>query len=138
MDWLAVAIHAACTAAAAAFIVARRRGPQTGAWTAAETAIALACAAAMLSLTSGPVLIDFVKAYHYAGQAIVTDPAALYACTRAQCYVNLPIIAWLFVPFGYLEPYTSGVIFSLVAAAALIAAVRRLTGNANADIVVWL
>jgi hypothetical protein len=138
MDWLALAIHTLCVLAATGFVLARRRGRIGPRWRAAETVVAIGCAAAMLSLTSGPWLIDFVKAYHYAGQAIVTDPAALYACTRAQCYVNLPIVAWLFVPFGYLEPYASGVLFSLLAAVALAAAVRRLTQHANGDIILWL
>jgi hypothetical protein len=138
MDWLAVAIHTACAAAAAACVVARRRGRLAGAWTPAETAIALVCAAAMLALTSGPVLIDFVKAYHYAGRAIVSDPATIYDCTRAQCYVNLPVLAWLFAPFGPFDPYTSGVVFSLLGLAAVAEAGRRLARHANPDIVIWL
>ena len=114
MDWLAVAIHASSAAAAIAFIVARRRGRIRGRWTVAESGLAVVYAAAMLALTSGPVLIDFIKAYHYAGRAIVSDPATLYDCTRAQCYVNLPAIALLFVPFGLMEPYAAGVLFSLI------------------------
>jgi hypothetical protein len=138
MDWLAVAIHACSAAAAVAFVVARRRGRLRGAWTAGESAVALACAAAMLALTSGPVLIDFIKAYHYAGRAIVSDPATLYDCARAQCYVNLPAIALLFVPFGWMEPYTAGAIFSLIGLAALVPAIRALARDANRDMIVWL
>jgi len=138
MDWLAVAIHASSTAAAIAFIVARRRGRIHGRWTAAESGLAVVYAAAMLALTSGPVLIDFIKAYHYAGRAIVSDPATLYDCTRAQCYVNLPAIALLFVPFGLMEPSAAGVLFSLIGLAALAAAMHRLTRDANPDVVLWL
>ena len=104
MDWLAVAIHATSAAAAVAFVLARMRGRIRAHWTAAETVLAVLCAASMLALTSGPVLIDFTKAYHYAGRAILSDPATLYDCTRAQCYVNLPAIALLFVPFGLMTP----------------------------------
>ena len=138
MAWLAVAIHVSCAAAAGAFILARRRRRLGTRWTAAETALAVVYAASMLALTSGPVLIDFTKAYHYAGRAIVSDPATLYDCTRAQCYVNLPAIALLFVPFGLMEPYTAGVVFSLIGLAALAIAVRHLTRDAHADIVLWL
>ena len=128
--------------------VLRRRGgcvhrrqatrPDPTRWTAAETVLAVFCAASMLALTSGPVLIDFTKAYHYAGRAIVSDPATLYDCSRAQCYVNLPAIALLFVPFGLMEPYTAGVVFSLIGLAALAVAVRHLTRDAHPDIVLWL
>ena len=138
MAWLAVAIHVSCAAAAGAFILARRRRRLGTRWTAAETALALVYATSMLALTSGPVLIDFTKAYYYAGRAIVSDPATLYDCTRAQCYVNLPAIALLFVPFGLMEPYTAGVVFSLIGLAALAVAVRHLTRDAHADIVLWL
>ena len=138
MDWLAVAIHTSSAAAAIAFIVARRRGRLRGRWTVAESVLAVVYAAAMIALTSGPVLIDFIKAYHYAGRAIVSDPATLYDCTRAQCYVNLPAIALLFVPFGLMEPYAAGVVFSLIGLAALAAAMRRLTRDANPDVILWL
>ena len=138
MDWLAVAIHASCAAAAGAFILVRTRHHLGMRWTGAETALAVLYAVSMLALTSGPVLIDFTKAYHYAGQAIVRDPATLYDCTRAQCYVNLPAIALLFVPFGLMEPSTAGVVFSLIGLVALGAAVRHLTRDAHADIVLWM
>ena len=138
MAWLAVAIHVSCAAAAGAFILARRRRRLGTRWTAAETVLAVVYAASMLALTSGPVLIDFTKAYHYAGRAIVSDPATLYDCTRAQCYVNLPAIALLFAPYGLMEPYTAGVVFSLIGLAALAVAVRHLTRDAHADIVLWL
>ena len=138
MNWLAVAIHAGAAAAAIAFVVARRRGRLRAGWTPAETIVAALCAAAMLALTSGPVLIDFIKAYHYAGQVILSDPARLYDCTRAQCYVNLPIIALLFAPFGWMEPYTAGAIFSLIGLVAFVPAVRALARHANRDLIVWL
>ena len=101
LDWLAWIIHALSAAAAIAFIRLRRRG-RIARWTLAESLIAIGCAAALLALTSGPVLIDYTKAYHYAGQAILTNSASLYDCTRAQCYVNLPILALLFAPLGSL------------------------------------
>jgi hypothetical protein len=138
MDWFALALHASCAAAAVAFVVARRRGRLRPEWTRAETIIALVLASSMLALTSGPVLIDFIKAYHYAGRAIVSDPTTLYECSRAQCYVNLPAIALLFIPFALMEPYTAALVFSVIGLAALAAAMRLLIRDANRDIVLWL
>jgi len=138
LDWLAWGIHALTAAAAIAVIRARRQGRIASRWTPAETLIALMCAAALLALTSGPILIDYTKAYHYAGQAILANPAALYDCTRAQCYVNLPIVALLFAPLGALEPYTAGVLFSLAGLVALVFAARRLAAGRPFDTVMWL
>ncbi len=138
LDWLSWLVHALTAAAAIAFMVARRRGRIPARWTVAETLIGTACAAALLALTSGPVLIDFTKAYHYAGQAILTDPAALYACARAQCYVNLPIVALLFTPLAPLPPSAAGAIFSIAGAVALAFALRRMAGGTPADVVLWL
>lgn len=138
LDWLAWVIHALSAGAAIAFIRLRRRGRIAARWTLAESLIAIGCAAALLALTSGPVLIDYTKAYHYAGQAILTNPASLYDCTRAQCYVNLPILALLFAPLGSLEPYTAGVLFSLAGLAALALAARRMTAAGPFDTVAWL
>ena len=134
LDWLAYGIHAVT----AIIVVAVRWRRPAAPWTTGETAIGVVCAAVLLALTSGPIFIDFTKAYHYAGQVIVSDPGALYKCTRAQCYVNLPIVAWLFVPFGPLGPHVAGVIFSIIAAAALVPAARFLARDAPLPLVVWL
>jgi hypothetical protein len=54
------------------------------------------------------LLVDFTKAYYPAGQAVWQDPATLYA--RADddlTFVNLPLVALLFAPFGLLDAATA-------------------------------
>jgi hypothetical protein len=131
-------IHGAAVGIAAAFVIAKRRGP-TGRWLQAlEIATAIGVAGALLALTSVTVLIDFSKAYLHAGRAVLTDPSTLYDCTRAQCFVNIPIVAVLFVPLALMNPSVAGVVFSVAGALLLVAAVRRLARGAAADIIVWL
>ena len=68
-----------------------------------EIATAVGVACALLALTSGPVFIDFEKAYLYAGRVAFTEPSRLYECTRGQCFVNIPIVALLFAPLARAE-----------------------------------
>ncbi len=103
-----------------------------------EIAAAIAVSGSLLALTSGPVFIDFIKAYHHAGRAVLDDPATLYDCTRAQCFVNIPIVALLFVPLAPLDPWVAGVLFSVIGLALLAAAVRHLARLAPVDLVVWV
>jgi glycosyl transferase family 87 len=105
---------------------------------AVEVAAAVGVPVALLALTSGPVFIDFVKAYHYAGRAVLTNPSTLYDCTRAQCFVNVPIVALLFVPLAPLDPLGAGVLFSIAGLALLVAAVQRLARGAPLEVIVWL
>ncbi len=135
--WLAYAVHIAATLFAA-FAILRRRTGAARLLSPFEIAAAAATAGALLVLTSGPVFIDFIKAYHHAGQAILTDPASLYDCTRAQCFVNVPIVALLFTPFAPFDPISGAVAFSVVGLVAVGLALRRLTRNAPADAVVWM
>lgn len=153
--WLAYLVHLLATAAAVAG-VARRRGAagrpvgagsggeadrpdwRAARWPRVEIAMGAAVAILLLCLTSGPVLIDFVKAYHHAGVAAVTDPSTLYDCTRAQCFVNVPIVALLFVPFAPLDPYVAGAVFSVLGFAAVAAAMARLGRGDASGAVLWL
>ena len=131
-------IHGAAVGIAAAFVIAKRRG-QTERWLQAlEIATAISVAGALLALTSVTVLVDFSKAYLHAGRAVLADPSTLYDCTRAQCFVNIPIVAVLFVPLALMNPSAAGVVFSVAGAVLLVAAVRRLARGAAADIIVWL
>jgi glycosyl transferase family 87 len=58
---------------------------------------------AMLALTRGRVFRDFDKAYYRAGTAVLADPQALYECSDdILCFVNIPIVAWLFTPVSLL------------------------------------
>lgn len=136
--WLAYLVHVVGTAAAAFFLSRRRRHGSDERLSTVERALAAVIAGLLLYLTSGPVFIDFIKAYHHAGRAIVTAPAALYDCTRAQCFVNIPIVALLFTPFAALDPVTGAVLFTAAGLVALGAALRLLTRRAPADAVWWL
>jgi alpha-1,2-mannosyltransferase len=137
-SWLAYAVHLLASALAVWCVLQRRRGAAKPWLRILEIAIAGSAAVALLSLTSGPVLIDFVKSYYHGGRAVMTDPATLYDCSRAQCFVNMPIVAVLFVPFAPFDPYVAGVLFSIAAGAALVPAVRRLAREGPANIIVWL
>lgn len=58
---------------------------------------------------------DFNKAYYPAGHLVLTDPTKLYECTVSNlCFVNIPIVAVLFVPVGALELGTAQIVFSVV------------------------
>ena len=135
---LAYLVYILTVAAAIALVVRRRRAGGSSRLSVAEIAVASAAAAALLVLTSGPPLVDFVKAYHHAGRAALTAPASLYDCTRAQCFVNVPIVAVLFVPFAPFDPVVAGVAFSLAGLLALAVAMRRLASGPSSDLVIWL
>ncbi len=136
--WLAYLVHTACTVLAVFAVRRRQRAGGGHRLSTPEIAAAAATAVALLLLTSGPIFIDFIKAYHHAGRAILTNPAALYDCTRAQCFVNVPIVALLFTPFGPFDPFTGAVLFSIAGILAVGLALRRLTSDAPADIVLWV
>lgn len=136
--WLAWIVHLLATAAAVFFVVRRGRTAARPVLSGIEIAVAAGAAAALLGLTSGPVLIDFIKAYHHAGRAVLTDPSALYDCTRAQCFVNIPVVAVAFVPFAVFDPYLGGVLFSVAGVMAFVVAVHRLAGVGRADAAIWL
>lgn len=131
--WLAYLVHVLGAAAALAFVVPRRRGRGR-----VEILVAAVVAVLLLCLTSGPVLIDFIKAYHHAGRSAVTDPSALYDCTRAQCFVNVPVVALLFVPFAPFDPVAGGVVLSLLGLAAVAAVTVRLDRDDPSGAVRWL
>jgi alpha-1,2-mannosyltransferase len=136
--WAAYFVHATAAAIAFAIIRAKRRGRAGRPLQLLEIATATGVACALLALTSGPVLIDFYKAYLYAGHAVLSEPATLYDCTRGQCFVNIPIVALLFVPLARLDPSVAGLLFSAGGALLLVAAVRRLARGTMADAIAWL
>jgi len=135
--WVAYLVHTTAAIAAVAFVAARRRGSDGLALRVFEIATAVGAACALLALTSGPVFIDFEKAYLYAGRVALTEPSRLYECTRGQCFVNIPIVALLFVPFAPLSATVAGILFSAAGALLLVAAVRRMARGAAADAIAW-
>ena len=138
LAWVAYLVHAMAAAIAYAIFTARRRSGDERALKTLEIATAAALVCALLALTSGPVLIDFDKAYLYAGHAAITDPSTLYECNRGQCFVNIPIVAWLFVPLALLNASVAGIVFSAAGVILLLAAVRRMAHGAAAGTIVWL
>jgi hypothetical protein len=121
--------------AIAAWSLARTTTPRVDAG-----AVAIGCAIAvlLLLLTSGPPFIDFDKAYLYAGRAALTAPARMYDCTRAQCFVNIPIVALLFAPLAPMDSATAAVVFSIVGIAVYAAAIHRLAAQSLGANVWWL
>jgi hypothetical protein len=135
--WIAYLVHAIAAIAAVGLVVARRRGGDAWVLRVFEIATAVGVACALLALTSGPVLIDFEKAYLYAGRTVLTEPSKLYECTRGQCFVNIPIVALLFVPFALLNPTVAGILFSVAGGLLLVAGVRRMARGTAADVIAW-
>jgi Glycosyltransferase family 87 len=136
--WLAYLVHAAAAAIAYGIFMVRRRSDDKRALKVFEIATAAVLAGALLALTSGPILIDFYKAYLYAGNAALAQPSALYECNRGQCFVNLPIVALLFAPLAPLNPSVAGVAFSAAGALLLVSAVRRMARGQSAGAIVWM
>ena len=136
--WVAYLVHAAAAAIAYGVFTVRRRRGDEHALKVLEIATAAVLAAALLALTSGPVLIDFYKAYLYAGNTALTQPSTLYDCNRGQCFVNLPIVAMLFVPLAPLNPSVAGFIFSVGGAVLLVAAIRRIARGQASNTIAWI
>ena len=70
-----------------------------------------------LFLCSHPffILSDFNKAYYPVGKLILENPASIYAnqCSNAG-FVNLPILATLFIPFAFLNLTTAQILMTLL------------------------
>ena len=78
-----------------------------------------ACVLALESLgfwvsTPGYRFCDFLSAYYPAGQAMVHhDHAALRALISQVGFVNIPVVAYLFVPFGVFSRHVAIALFTL-------------------------
>jgi hypothetical protein len=108
--------HLAATAAGVLAIVWLTRSQPR--WAPAVLAAGcLAMALAAFRASDPPDLFhDFWIAYYPAGQAVLRDAAALEALTArgVDGFVNLPIVAWLFAPFGALpKPAAIGLFTAL-------------------------
>lgn len=59
---------------------------------------------------------DFVKCYWLAGDLVWNGPQALSGAydSDSLVFVNLPIVAYLFAPFGLMSPMTGAVVMTLV------------------------
>lgn len=72
---------------------------------------------------------DFKIAYWPAGEAIWRDREAFVEILErgVHGFVNIPIVAFLFAPFGLLSPNAAGVVYSLIGAGAVYASWRLMT-----------
>jgi hypothetical protein len=70
-------------------------------------------------------LNDFKRAYYPAGEIIRDDPDMLYRGGPLE-FVNIPIIAWLFAPFTYLDIDAAGAVMTALGVAAVVACVAAL------------
>ncbi|PWT88129.1 MAG: hypothetical protein C5B54_11115 [Acidobacteria bacterium] len=66
--------------------------------------------------------LDFDQGYYVAAKAILEDPSHLYHSTGPANFVNLPIIAWLFVPFTFFGLPNAGILMLWINIAATLAA----------------
>ena len=79
-----------------------------------------------LKASSPPdVLWDFLNAYYPAGQAVLNhDPAMLHYLIGKGVtgFVNIPVVAYSFAPFGWLPPLIAAVLYTTIGIASTIAA----------------
>ena len=79
-----------------------------------------------LKASSPPdVLWDFLNAYYPAGQAVLNhDTAMLHDLIGKGVtgFVNIPVVAYWFVPFGWLPPLTAAVLYTALGVASTIVA----------------
>ncbi|MEB3219575.1 MAG: hypothetical protein VKN72_25525, partial [Nostocales cyanobacterium 94392] len=71
-----------------------------------------------------PSLTDFSGAYYPAGKLVTENPEQLYKLSNIDIFgfVNIPIVAYLFVPFSWLDPTTAKVAFTFLGIVAFITA----------------
>lgn len=77
---------------------------------------------------------DFYKAYFAAGQALIKGaPESFAELIFPNRFVNIPILAWVFVPFAALGKIGSGVLFTLVGLIAITVSWRLLVKAAELE-----
>lgn len=111
------------------------------AWRVRAVVVAVMCAVFggfMFHISEPPDLFaDFYKAYYPAAQAVLGygDGGGLEASMRegASGFVNLPVLAWLFAPFGLLPSGVAGYAFLVVGLAATTGAWFLLSRLADLD-----
>jgi hypothetical protein len=95
-------------------------------------AVLIAALYALLSQPGkGERLNDFMKAYYAAGEALLHGgAAALWPLIQTAEFVNIPAVAWLFVPFAALGPGFAKLAFTGLGLAAAVAAGALLAREA--------
>jgi len=95
------------------------------------------CALVITRITDTPWWGDFLSAYYPAGRMIFSDPLALYGNDCAAGFVNLPIVAVLFVPFAELSFETANLVFLLIGLVAIVATIGVLARSSSRGLVVF-
>ena len=97
------------------------QGPRVSRFaTLASVAIVAVCFLLSAPHFSPSGLNDFRNVYYPAGQAVLEDPAALGPLVGIGKFVNLPIVAYLFVPIGLLSDYIASNLFTLLGIVAVV------------------
>lgn len=82
-----------------------------------------------------PLFSDFGKAYYPAGRAVLHGPQALAplidSAMFANMFVNLPIVAYVFAPFGLLSQPQAAMLFFILGIAVTVAAWSLLARQAQ-------
>jgi len=78
-------------------------------------------------LSSPPTAFwDFLRAYYPAGRAALYGDSealkALIGLGAAGGFVNIPVVAYLFAPFGWLSPHMAAILFTLIGIGSTVAA----------------
>ena len=128
----------ACLAGITMLEILRRRGVPWPQQAAAGTLICAAMSVFVFSISEPHDLFsDFYKAYYPAANAVLAgngDSGLAATMQRgAGGFVNLPILAWLFAPFGLLPSAAAGYVFFLLGVAATIGAWYCLSRLAGLD-----
>lgn len=113
-------VYSGLAAAALVSVSRMRRSPLSGSRSAVAAWIGVMIAAvyvlAIVGTGRGTPFGDFDKAYYRAGQLITSAPQTLYACGQEDvlCFVNLPIVALVFVPFAALPLGAAHMLFAAI------------------------
>ena len=136
--WYYVIQLSAFAAGTAVLAMLGRRNAPWAAQAAVAALMSAAMAVFMFRISEPPDLFaDYYKAYDPAARAVLAQDAAgglaETMIAGAGGFVNLPVIAFLFAPFGLLPPVAAGYAFFLCGLAATIATWHFLSRLAGLD-----
>lgn len=111
------AVHAVLLAAGYYLVAGRTREP----WPRSRlTGLLLGCALAsctfVISEPQGAIWQDFIDAYHAGGRAALQGRQEVVALLTqgVHGFVNLPVVAYLFAPLGWLPPRRAALVFTVL------------------------
>ncbi|MEW6745639.1 MAG: glycosyltransferase family 87 protein [Planctomycetota bacterium] len=132
-------IHLLGLVAGVLAVRALARAGKRAASTIVAVAVSVLTSTFLLTITDiHAVFEDFLEAYYPAGAAVRHGGGALAATMELGVFgfVNIPIVAWLFAPFSVLAPEPAAWAFTILGAAATLAAwwlLARLAGLRGTD-----